>query len=408
LSKSKRIKIFITYSHSDSTLSEKLARDLRANELEAFFDVDSIKGGDRIAETISRGLADCDIYVPILSFKALESPWCRDEINAAIALSNDSTRNGRPKILSVLAEDCRSAMWPLLLGRLYFSFEGDYDAALKELVERGLGLGVSAVVSPTKTIVRRAAIQSVRAEFEAEKKGALIHLVVTIDGYRDAQCKAAAYFCDSHGNPLKDIDDKFRSGDGSVSTGTEFTPGYDEAEYKDLQLFIPYSQFHLAAGHHELSFYVLLWDLKDTSKSLASSSTTALSYDRLPTVINQVWVDYNVILGKVKTMVIHVDFDIGGHKDEECKVLAYFYNEDGTPLTDIDDKFTTTAGQVCADTDLKPTFPDSHYGDLRILIPNDQIHTSPGEGDYKFFVEIHDAKGKNLSKSTWSLFSVKG
>jgi len=71
----------------------------------------------------------------------------RDEINAAIALSNDDTRNGRPKILSVLVEDCKSAMWPLLLGRLYFRFDGRYEAALNEFVERGLGLGVSSFSS---------------------------------------------------------------------------------------------------------------------------------------------------------------------------------------------------------------------------------------------------------------------
>lgn len=407
MSKSERVKIFLTYSHDDSELSTSLVRDLRNFGLEAFFDVDSIKGGDKVAEKISEGLANCDVYIPILSFKALESLWCRDEINAAIALSNDPTRNGRPKILSVLAEDCKSAMWPLLRGRLYFSFVGRYEAALNDLVVRGLGLGVSSTVSPTKAVVRKVEMESVKADLDVEKdqRGVLIHLVFGIDGFRKAECRAVAYFYDSDGNPLKDFDDRFRTEDGRVSTGTDFSPGYDETSYEDLQLFIPYSQFHLAAGHNELSFYVALWDMKDTTKPLVESEEENFKFDQLPIVINEIWVDHNVMLEGLRSMIIHVNLDISDRKDEKCYAIAYFYNEDEHPLMNTDNYFGTKTGEVCAVTHFKPRFDETQYSDLRLSIPYQQLHVTTDKKElFKFLVEIHGAKGKCLTQSEWYNF----
>lgn len=404
---SQRIKIFITYSHSDSALSEKLVRDLRAKGLDAFFDVNSIRGGDRIAERISHGLADCDVYIPILSFKALESPWCRDEINAAIALSNDSTRNGRPKIVSVLAEDCRSAMWPLLLGRLYFSFEGDYNGALKELVDRGLGLGVSA--PSLATVSPKATIKSVRPELDVRKdqNGLLIHLNFEIQGYEHASCLAVAYFRYANDSPLQDIDNEYQSADGQVCTSTSFSPGYEKTIYEDLQLFIPYSQLHVVAGAHELEFDVNLWDENDTTNSIAKSETTEFSYTQPEVVVNQVWVDYKATRKEIPGMLIHVDFDISGHKGEKCKAIAYFHYKDGKPLPNADDYFGTVDNQVCASTEFMLEFEESHYGDRQIFIPLDQLHTPPGKHHLKFKIEIHGQNGKSLASFDWSRFVLE-
>jgi TIR domain len=79
-------KIFITHSHRDNQFATQIFNDLHAQGLDGFFDINSLKGGDRIAEEIDRGLKGCDIYIPILSFASLKSPWCREEIYGALTL----------------------------------------------------------------------------------------------------------------------------------------------------------------------------------------------------------------------------------------------------------------------------------------------------------------------------------
>ena len=136
------VKFFITHSHADNAFAQRFANDLRRSGLDGFFDIYSIRLGDNIPVKISKGLSECDIYMPILSRVALASPWCEEEISAAIMLSTLPNQLGRPRIIPVLIEDCQvriSQQYPLLLTRLYVSFVGRYDEALQELL-RGFGL----------------------------------------------------------------------------------------------------------------------------------------------------------------------------------------------------------------------------------------------------------------------------
>ncbi len=129
-------KFFITHSWKDIEFTHKLCDDLRAHGLDGFFDAYSIKPGDLISKEISDGLERCDIYVPILSHAALKSPWCEEEIHAAITLSKLPGHNGRPRIVPVLVEDCQEAMPILLRSRLFIMFDGCYAEAFHELLTK--------------------------------------------------------------------------------------------------------------------------------------------------------------------------------------------------------------------------------------------------------------------------------
>lgn len=146
-------RFFITHSSKDVEFARRLGRDLRASGLGGFLDMYSIQPGDDFVARINKGLEECDVYIPILSYDALKSPWCREEINAAVALSNQPSRQGRPSIVSVLVEDCAAATPPLLQSRLYINFGRAYLSALWELLEKGFG------IDPAK-LLRRARMYS--------------------------------------------------------------------------------------------------------------------------------------------------------------------------------------------------------------------------------------------------------
>jgi len=138
---SMQAKIFITHSWSDIDFVRRLHDDLAAQGLEIWFDDKTLKGGHRLAEEINRGLAWCNIYLPVLSRKALSSNWCWEEINAAIAWSNRARRKTELAIIPVLAEACEDELPPLLAARLYFNFaQRPYEEVFRELLSKGLGL----------------------------------------------------------------------------------------------------------------------------------------------------------------------------------------------------------------------------------------------------------------------------
>lgn len=125
---------FITHSHRDNEFVRRLVDDLYRAGLEGFCDLDAIKPGDNFVDRINQGLESCAIYVPVLSNDVLDSPWCKTEISAALELMHRRGREGRPRIISLLIEDCFDRIPALLRIWLQISFLERYEEALKRLI----------------------------------------------------------------------------------------------------------------------------------------------------------------------------------------------------------------------------------------------------------------------------------
>jgi hypothetical protein len=69
------------------------------------------------------------------------------------------------------------------------------------------------------------------------------------------------YYDDEENTPLESSDANYRTKQGKVSAYSNFTPKYDPAYYKDVQIFIPYEALNMESGEeHELKFYLALYD----------------------------------------------------------------------------------------------------------------------------------------------------
>ena len=120
-------------------------KDLTAHGVDGWMDDSTVRGGQRLAEEINRGLEGCDVYLPIMSPAALESPWCWEEINTAISISNRQGRAKHLTIIPIVAAKCE--MPAMLFSRLYFDFGADYKDALKGLLNKGFGVTTQATLS---------------------------------------------------------------------------------------------------------------------------------------------------------------------------------------------------------------------------------------------------------------------
>jgi hypothetical protein len=93
------------------------------------------------------------------------------------------------------------------------------------------------------------------------QKGMRVHARFTVNYGLNNPCKLIAYFYDEDGEPLESDDPKYKNADGNVSVSTTFTPKYDPALYKDLQLFVPYVALNMESGdEYNLKFYLALYD----------------------------------------------------------------------------------------------------------------------------------------------------
>jgi hypothetical protein len=122
---------------------------------------------------------------------------------------------------------------------------------------------------------------------EAIYEGARIVHNVTVDGVKGMRVHATFrvryglgvpsmmiayfYYDDEDSTPLKSGDAEYRDKKGNVAATANFTPAYDPAIYKDLQLFMPYEALNMESGEqYDLKFYLALYD-KDGGRFFGKS-----------------------------------------------------------------------------------------------------------------------------------------
>ena len=98
---SKSLKVFITYSHTDSAEKDKLITCLAVMKREGLISIwhdNEMLGGDKWRDEIFNNLDDSDILLYLVSAKSLESENCNKELTAALSPNI--------RVIPIILEDC--------------------------------------------------------------------------------------------------------------------------------------------------------------------------------------------------------------------------------------------------------------------------------------------------------------
>ena len=87
---------------------------------------------------------------------------------------------------------------------------------------------------------------------ENGKKGMRIHLKFSAINLKGVDANAVVYFQKKNGEKIDGVSTSFRSKNGQLAIYKSLKPAYDEAVYKDLQLFMPYSEINVGSGKFDL------------------------------------------------------------------------------------------------------------------------------------------------------------
>jgi len=102
-------------------------------------------------------------------------------------------------------------------------------------------------------------------------KGMVIHVDFNVQNLTSQRGAIVTYFNNWNGDPLCDFDSQYRTDDGHVSVKMDFIPQFDDTNYPDFILFMPYSQLHMAAGNFDLMFQVTIWDMSVIPQKIVNS-----------------------------------------------------------------------------------------------------------------------------------------
>jgi hypothetical protein len=125
---------FISYSHEDKEIAEKVAKDLRKNSIDVWIDKWEINPGDSLIRKIfQEGLANCDIFLIILSASSIKSEWVKEELDYAIIKKIEGVTRiiplivGKPEIPAPL----KALRW--------IDLTNNFDDAVREIVKTAYG-----------------------------------------------------------------------------------------------------------------------------------------------------------------------------------------------------------------------------------------------------------------------------
>lgn len=132
-------------------------------------------------------------------------------------------------------------------------------------------------------VIKMGEVEIIEIEYNVDdifdQKGMRVHARIKANGLKGTNCRIVAFFSHESGEDLKDRNDRFRTVDGQVSFGEDFQPSYYNSEYKDFVMFIPYEEFDLLSGKHNLKFHVALYN-PITERYFAKSGDQSIVYTK--------------------------------------------------------------------------------------------------------------------------------
>ena len=125
-------KIFVSYSHEDGAFASRLAEELRSYDIGTWIDKLEMRAGDPLFEKISRGIAESDFLIVILSPNSVNSKWVRREVYSALAKEVSSEQI---RVVPVLYSQCEVP--PLICDKIWADFRRSFSDGLADLL-RGI------------------------------------------------------------------------------------------------------------------------------------------------------------------------------------------------------------------------------------------------------------------------------
>lgn len=172
---------------------------------------------------------------------------------------------------------------------------------------------------------------------------------------------------------------------GHLSARRYLTPAHSATVYEELEVFIPYKEFNLGYGNHNLQLvsYVIYRDGKIVSHlgnqnfrlNIPSPTIRKTGTARL----SRMWMDYNVTEDGVKGMRVNVKMSVSGMRNRDAYLQVLFTKKDGTKLYTSNQTYRSPSGQLALYRNLRPRSASASYNNLSMFIPYSEIKVSKGK-----------------------------
>ena len=204
--------------------------------------------------------------------------------------------------------------------------------------------------------------------------------------------KCVAWYYDKDGQRLNDKNGKFKSGNDQVSAGADLQIVGD-GKSGTCDIFIPYAELHQEKGFNESQFKLGLFKKQGSGnyeRIFVDNNFTAFEYFNIHNEL-KCEVEYSrVELGKERGgangLELIVNTNLQDMTDDEHMIVAWFYDDKGEALLDINQKFSSN-GKVITYESFK--YEGSNNMVFKLFIPYDEFHLPAGSHGLQYRLGIY-------------------
>lgn len=121
--------VFISYSSKDKHFVDRLALALVERRVQVWLDKWEMQAGDSLIDKIQSALTESSSLIVVISKNALESEWCKKELNAGLMRELEGKKS---HVIPVRIDDC--VMPPFLSDKIFADFRTDFNDGLETLI----------------------------------------------------------------------------------------------------------------------------------------------------------------------------------------------------------------------------------------------------------------------------------
>jgi hypothetical protein len=245
------------------------------------------------------------------------------------------------------------------------------------------------------------------------RTGMVVHTSFTAYNLNGEPLRLSIRFQDKEKVVLRTANKSYANPSGQLALFKNFKPGFDAAVYKDWAVFVPYTEFALSSGTHNLEIIadVIYPDeklLKHLTRYPVTVTKTRPSLRAPRAVFDKMWVDYGVTEGGLKGMRIHAKLKTYNLKDVRCYLKIIFEKDNGERLVAKNTLFADDrTGAVTLFSELTPGYATAVYNDVSVFMPYSELGLPKGEYKLRMHADLTYPDGGLIKHLNFHRFRYK-
>lgn len=227
-------------------------------------------------------------------------------------------------------------------------------------------------------------------------KGIKVHCQVYLADYKDQEMKVVAYFYKAKGEMLPDLNGKYRTITGKVSTSQKLKPKSVDGESFNVEMFIPTEELHLGSGKHicYCRVHVIDPDSERVKSDYIAFEVVGAENDAKHLEVVDTWIEHGVEHNGVKGIKVHAKLKVYGYTGQDVEYVIGLYDENKNSYVN-----------PIANYKLNAKYERSVWDDYRVFIALDDMRFKEGEHTYYCIVNVLAGDG---ARGVGEFVSFKG